>query len=201
MKKNILIIGYGNIANMYNQAAAGGEAMQQVAQNQYAQQSANRNMLISTVGQAAGMYAGIKYGADGGTISNQSTPYSMDTSPSGNYFASGNSGFQYLKDGGKASKESKMFGLKPHSKPGKVKGPGNGIDDKIPAMLSNGEYVIPADVVQKYGVAFFDSMVQNNHVPAAIQRQKMKDKENKHRKKQMKKTKGNVLGKKKLGLA
>ena len=69
------------------------------------------------------------------------------------------------------------------------------------AMLSNGEYVIPADVVQKYGVAFFDSMVQNNHVPAAIQRQKMKDKENKHRKKQMKKTKGNVLGKKKLGLA
>lgn len=196
--------GYGNIANMYNQVAAGGEAMQQVAQNQYAQQSANRNALISTVGQAAGMYAGMK-AADGGrvnrSVSNQSVPYSMDTSPSGNYFAPGNSSFQYLKDGGKATKESKMFGIKPHSRPGKVKGPGNGIDDKIPAMLSNGEYVIPADVVQKYGVAFFDSMVQNNHVPAAIQRQKMKDKENKHRKKQMKKTKGNVLGKKKLGLA
>lgn len=196
--------GYGNIANMYNQVAAGGEAMQQVAQNRYAQQSANRNALIGLTGQVAGMAAGggFKTSADGGRITNQSTPYSMNTSPSGMYFAPEyRSGVQYVADGGRATKESKMFGLKPHTKPGKVKGPGNGIDDKIPAMLSNGEYVIPADVVEKYGVSFFDSMVQNNHVPAAIQRQKMKDKENKHRKKQMKKTKGNVLGKKKLGLA
>ena len=57
------------------------------------------------------MYAGIKYGADGGTISNQSTPYSMDTSPSGNYFASGNSGFQYLKDGGKDQKNLRCLVL------------------------------------------------------------------------------------------
>lgn len=165
--------GYGQMSNMYSQLGGIGQQVTNQANLGYQNAVNQRNEMISAAGKVAGFAAG-KF-------------------------------FPGLADGGMSEKEktrtTKMFGLKPHDRPGKVKGPGNGIDDKIPAMLSNGEYVIPADVVEKYGVAFFDSMVQNNHVPAAIQRQKMKDKENKHRKKQMKKTKGNVLGKKKLGLA
>ena len=49
-----------------------------------------------------------------------------------------------------------------------VQGPGTGTSDSIPAVidgqqpaaLSNGEYVIPADIVQKYGVQFFDQLTE-----------------------------------------
>ena len=40
---------------------------------------------------------------------------------------------------------------------GGVKGPGTGTSDSIPAMLSNGEYVINADSVKKYGIQTFDA--------------------------------------------
>ncbi|MFJ2007413.1 phage tail tape measure protein [Streptomyces chartreusis] len=41
---------------------------------------------------------------------------------------------------------------------GPVKGPGTGTSDSIPALISNGEYVIKADAVRKYGVAMFDRL-------------------------------------------
>jgi hypothetical protein len=40
---------------------------------------------------------------------------------------------------------------------GGVRGPGTGTSDSIPAMLSNGEYVINADSVKKYGIQTFDA--------------------------------------------
>jgi hypothetical protein len=40
---------------------------------------------------------------------------------------------------------------------GAVYGPGTGTSDSIPAMLSNGEYVINADSVKKYGVQTFEA--------------------------------------------
>ena len=48
---------------------------------------------------------------------------------------------------------------------------GSGIDDQVPAKLSVGEYVIPADVVNKKGTEFFDKLVAKHHTPAAVQRQ------------------------------
>jgi hypothetical protein len=39
---------------------------------------------------------------------------------------------------------------------GSVTGPGTGTSDSIPALLSNGEYVIRADSVRKYGLGLFD---------------------------------------------
>ena len=42
---------------------------------------------------------------------------------------------------------------------GAVRGPGGPKEDKIPAMLSNGEYVVPATVVKKMGVKHFDQMI------------------------------------------
>jgi len=41
---------------------------------------------------------------------------------------------------------------------GLVLGAGTGTSDSIPAMLSNGEYVIPASSVRKFGVDFFDAL-------------------------------------------
>lgn len=52
---------------------------------------------------------------------------------------------------------------------GRVYGPGTETSDSIPAMLSKGEYVIPADVVRKKGVEFFDKLLEKYHVPASEQ--------------------------------
>lgn len=49
-------------------------------------------------------------------------------------------------------------------------GDGSGIDDTVPARISDGEYVIPADVVRQKGVEFFDKLVERYHTPAAEQR-------------------------------
>lgn len=56
--------------------------------------------------------------------------------------------------------------------PGEVEGPGDGtgVDDAIPAVLSDGEYVIPADVVRTKGTEFFDKLLEKYHVSAAQQR-------------------------------
>jgi hypothetical protein len=53
--------------------------------------------------------------------------------------------------------------------PGGVKGPGTGISDSIPAYLSNGEYVIKAAAVQKYGVPTFDALnSQKFNIPSLV---------------------------------
>jgi TP901 family phage tail tape measure protein len=41
---------------------------------------------------------------------------------------------------------------------GHIRGPGSGTSDSIPAYLSNGEYVITAAAVARYGVAMFDRL-------------------------------------------
>jgi len=66
-------------------------------------------------------------------------------------------------DGG----ETKRLGRK-----GKVSGPGGPVDDKIPAMLSDGEYVLPADTVKAIGTKKLDKLVKKTHTPAATQRRR-----------------------------
>jgi hypothetical protein len=62
---------------------------------------------------------------------------------------------------------------------GMLRGAGTGTSDSIPAhnqstgqpvKLSNGEYIIPADVVATKGKEFFDNIVRKYHTPAAMQR-------------------------------
>lgn len=43
---------------------------------------------------------------------------------------------------------------------GEVEGPGGPTDDMVPIDASDGEYVIPADVVRFLGTGFFDRLVQ-----------------------------------------
>lgn len=53
---------------------------------------------------------------------------------------------------------------------GLVSGPGTGTSDSIPARLSNGEYVMPADTVRHYGRDFMDAlraMRPNREAPVA----------------------------------
>lgn len=64
----------------------------------------------------------------------------------------------------------KANGGKIHRGKGRVKGPGGPVDDKVPAMLSNGEYVLPADTVAKIGTKNLDQLVRETHTPASVQR-------------------------------
>lgn len=59
-----------------------------------------------------------------------------------------------------------------HRGSGGVKGPGGPVDDKIPALLSNGEYVLPADTVKKIGKNKLDKVVKATHTPAEVQRKR-----------------------------
>jgi hypothetical protein len=46
-----------------------------------------------------------------------------------------------------------------HATGGYITGPGDGTSDSIFARLSNGEYVIPARIVEQFGVPFFDWLI------------------------------------------
>lgn len=50
------------------------------------------------------------------------------------------------------------FSSRAYATGGLIVGPGTGTSDSIPAMLSNGEYVINAAAVQQYGRGFFDRL-------------------------------------------
>ncbi|WP_416394226.1 MULTISPECIES: phage tail tape measure protein [unclassified Curtobacterium] len=51
---------------------------------------------------------------------------------------------------------------------GYISGPGTGTSDSIPAMLSNGEYVIRAAAVQKYGVHTFDRINASRYATGGL---------------------------------
>lgn len=59
-----------------------------------------------------------------------------------------------------------------HVGAGPVSGPGGPIDDKVPALLSDGEYVLPADTTAKIGKENLDKLVKETHTPAAVQRKR-----------------------------
>jgi len=108
----------------------------------YESQQASKGAMLGAVGQAAGMYF---------------------AGPMGGAFGGKLGGSVKLADGG----STKRLGRK-----GKVSGPGGPVDDKIPAMLSDGEYVLPADTVKAIGVKKLDKLVKKTHTPAATQRRR-----------------------------
>lgn len=61
-----------------------------------------------------------------------------------------------------AERRMKEQGLKDG---GHVRGPGTGTSDSIPAMLSDGEFVMPADTVRKVGVRRLQDLVDTTHKP------------------------------------
>ena len=81
-------------------------------------------------------------------------------------------GLAMRADGGQVRKALKLADGGTHTGKGPVSGPGGPIDDKIPAMLSDGEYVLPADTTAKIGKAKLDKLVKETHTPAAVQRKR-----------------------------
>lgn len=49
---------------------------------------------------------------------------------------------------------------------GHVRGPGSGTSDSVPARLSDGEFVLPADTVRKVGVRSLRDLVATTHKPS-----------------------------------
>jgi len=108
----------------------------------YESQQASKGAMMGALGTAAGMAFA---GPMGGAIGGKM------------------GGSVKLADGG----NPKRLGRR-----GKVSGPGGPVDDKIPAMLSDGEYVLPADTVKAIGVKKLDKLVKKTHTPAATQRRR-----------------------------
>ena len=81
-----------------------------------------------------------------------------------------------LGTGGGSTLGAKLLGFadggKVHMGAGGVRGPGGPVDDKIPAMLSDGEYVLPADTVKAIGKKNIDKVVDKTHTPASVQRKR-----------------------------
>ena len=89
--------------------------------------------------------------------------------------AAGSMAGMFMADGGDVDASTGMVpgAPTPYMGDGEVDtgmGDGSGIDDNVPAVLSDGEYVIPADVVRKKGEEFFDKLIEKYHTPAAQQR-------------------------------
>jgi hypothetical protein len=76
-----------------------------------------------------------------------------------------------IADGGKIPPKQAIPFMRDGMIPDMGMGDGSGIDDTVPAMVSEGEFVIPADVVKKKGLEFFEKLLEKYHTPAAEQRQ------------------------------
>ncbi|WP_279010867.1 tape measure protein [Synergistes jonesii] len=65
---------------------------------------------------------------------------------------------QTLAKGGGGAKGNSVKGTAAFASGGYISGPGSGTSDSIPAMLSNGEYVVRASAVERLGVPFLDRL-------------------------------------------
>jgi hypothetical protein len=144
---------------------------------------AGANYMGNSYGQANTMYgqAGNTYGTAGQQYGSMYSTQMQGYGAQQQAQASSNAGFGALAGvamkggmaymtGGASLAAGKADGGHIKHGIGKVSGPGGPVDDQVPAMLSDGEYVIPADVVKKKGVKYFDKIVKANHTPAKEQR-------------------------------
>jgi TP901 family phage tail tape measure protein len=67
-------------------------------------------------------------------------------------------GGDFIRVGESKGRATKTSGVGGRAEGGMIRGAGTGTSDSIPAYLSNGEYVIKADSVKKYGVGTFDAL-------------------------------------------
>jgi hypothetical protein len=143
---NAALAGYGQSAGIQTQ----GYQNQMAGFNAEQQQTAG---MLSAVGGAAGMFM-----ADGGEV---------EGLPSGAMAAQGRVGDpRYQQQGLPQQGGSTEQGYVDE----RGMGNGSGIDDRVPAQLSEGEFVIPADVVRAKGEEFFEKLLERYHVPANEQR-------------------------------
>jgi len=67
-------------------------------------------------------------------------------------------GFRTPRQKARDDRAANLLGLPGHADGGYISGPGSGTSDSIPAYLSNGEFVIRAAAVDRYGVDFLHTL-------------------------------------------
>lgn len=178
LQSDVINLGRGalsNAAGFYNQAVGAGSQAQGGALNTTA---AGANAAQSGLGYANNALRG--YGQAAGIQSqgygNQLAGWGAGASQkAGMMKGIGGLAGMFLADGGEV-RPTQVMAL-PYMGDSEIVhtglGDGSGIDDTVPALLSDGEYVIPADVVRKKGEEFFDRLIEKHHTPATVQRKRV----------------------------
>lgn len=174
LQSDVINLGRGalsNAAGFYGQAVNAGSAAQGNALNTTA---SGANAVQSSLGFSGQALQG--YGQNANILSqgfgNQMQSWNaQQQQTAGMLQGIGGIAGMFMADGGDV--ENPVGGpAAPYTADGPVDGPGDGsgVDDRVPAMLSQDEYVIPADVVRAKGEEFFDKLLEKYHTPASQQR-------------------------------
>lgn len=117
--------------------------------------------------------AGTQFGNRAAMFGNMATASGTAASAAGQQMGSalgglGRIGSAYAqsqyKPQGKLAIDTTATGAQSKAQGGLIEGAGTDTSDSIPAKLSHGEYVVPADVVRQLGSNFFDKLVaKHNH--------------------------------------
>jgi hypothetical protein len=167
---------YGIATNAGNSASNNGTSALNTAAAPGAALGGAYGSFNTMMGNAGNSYAnaGSLYGAGYKIAAGQQA--ASDSATAGLIGMAVKGGIGYAAGNGWGGAATALTGLKfadggkVHKGRGAVKGPGGPVDDKVPAMLSNGEYVLPADTVRAIGVKKLDKVVSDTHTPASVQR-------------------------------
>lgn len=164
LRSDVINMGRGalsNAAGFYGQAVGAGGAAQQGALNTT---QSGAGAVQSSMGFSGQALQGYGQSADiqSQAFNNQMGSWNAQQQQTAGMLQ-GVGTLAMMADGGQAI---------PFRGDGEVYGPGDGsgIDDAVPAQLSEGEFVIPADVVKKKGEEFFEKLIDKYHTPAREQR-------------------------------
>lgn len=133
--------------------------MTQAVQAQQTDVKANENPVSPEESLSAAMAAEAALGISTDDNSSGSDSTGTSSGPSGNAGASDT-------DGGQSGDSAAA------ADGGHIQGPGTGISDSIDAKLSDGEFVLSADVVQAIGLDKLQALQDRYHTPAAVQKLK-----------------------------
>ena len=156
---NFMRGGYGASSDMYGNA--GDLAMGLSDYNMRGFQA--KQKLYGDIANAAGTFAGMKWGkADGGLIRKYADggPVMDDGYDPRSIAEMQVNEALGLKAGGPVARPPKVRPGSTTRRGGEVDGPGGPKDDRVPAMLSDGEFVMPVGSVRKYGLDKLEKMRQ-----------------------------------------
>lgn len=164
----------GNSTTAYGVSINAGNAAGANANNSYAAMNQGYGTAINANNAATNAYgtAGNIYGQE---FSGRMQGYNAQQQNAGGFWKGVGSLVGTGMSMSTGSVGGKLLGFAdggPLEKKGAIRGPGGPVDDKIPAMLSDGEYVLPADTVQAIGKKNLDKVVKKTHTPAEIQRKR-----------------------------
>lgn len=180
LKSDVINLGRGALSNAAGFYGAAVGAGSQAVGGATATTGASTGAMQSGLGYGAQALQG--YGQSAGIQSmgygNQMTGYNAGVNQTAGMLQGvGGIAGMFMADGGEvegiptgAIAGQQQQGM-PFQEDGEVYGPSNGtgIDDQVPAQLSEGEFVIPADVVQAKGTEFFEKLLDQYHTPASQQ--------------------------------